>query len=229
MLQELLSVFRQGNDGLSEANTGFIDMLRICEDMFLQAHNGIWDQPLDAGARTEMYRKDRRVNKTERRVRRLVLTWMNTGGAQGRLTHCVVLLHVVKDAERVGDYAKNLSEIREYHPAALPSNDVSDELKEIGVHIQEILSGTITCMDAQDEEEAVNLVVEARDLGKRCDKLLLRIANGENPPATVTALVLVCRFYKRTSAHLANILSSLVMPVHKIDYFDEREIDSAGS
>ncbi|MDP6931560.1 MAG: PhoU domain-containing protein [Myxococcota bacterium] len=229
MLKELLSVFRQGDDGLAEANSGFLDMLRICEEMFTQAHAGIWDQPLDAGARSEMYRKDRRVNKTERHVRRLVLTWMNTGGAAGRLTHCVVLLHVVKDAERVGDYAKNLSEIREYHLEPLPNDDVSAELREIGGHIREILAGTIRCMDAQDEEDAVNLVVEARDLGKRCDKLLLRIANSQHSPATVTALVLVCRFYKRTSAHLANILSSLVMPVHKIDYFDEREIESAGS
>jgi hypothetical protein len=33
------------------------------------------------------------------------------------------------------------------------------------------------------------------------------------------------RFYKRTAAHVLNVLSSVVMPLHKLDYYDEDEID----
>ncbi len=32
---------------------------------------------------------------------------------------------------------------------------------------------------------------------------------------------LLARFQKRIAAHLGNIASSLVMPIHKLDYFDE--------
>jgi hypothetical protein len=33
-----------------------------------------------------------------------------------------------------------------------------------------------------------------------------------------------CRYYKRIGGHVLNILSSVVMPLHKIDYYDEDEI-----
>ncbi len=65
------------------------------------------------------------------------------------------------------------------------------------------------------------------DLAKRCDSLLERIAKSDYGAGTTTALVLGARYYKRIGAHVLNILSSIVMPVHKLDYFDEDEIPEA--
>ena len=36
------------------------------------------------------------------------------------------------------------------------------------------------------------------------------------------AVVMGTRFYKRIAAHVLNVLSSVVMPLHKLDYYDER-------
>ena len=36
------------------------------------------------------------------------------------------------------------------------------------------------------------------------------------------AVTLGTRFYKRIGAHLLNILSGVVMPLHKLDYYDEK-------
>ena len=38
------------------------------------------------------------------------------------------------------------------------------------------------------------------------------------------AQVLGTRYYKRIGGHVLNILSSVVMPLHKIDYYDEDSI-----
>ena len=40
-------------------------------------------------------------------------------------------------------------------------------------------------------------------------------------------MVLLTRFHKRLGAHLLNILSSVVMPLHKLDFYDGRENPSA--
>jgi hypothetical protein len=32
------------------------------------------------------------------------------------------------------------------------------------------------------------------------------------------------RFYKRIAAHVLNVLSSVVMPLHKLDYYDEKRL-----
>ena len=37
-------------------------------------------------------------------------------------------------------------------------------------------------------------------------------------------LVLCARYYKRIGGHALNVLSAVVMPLHKVDYYDEDEI-----
>ena len=40
-------------------------------------------------------------------------------------------------------------------------------------------------------------------------------------------MVLGARYYKRIESHLLNILSGVVMPLHKLDYYDEKVLDTA--
>jgi hypothetical protein len=42
-------------------------------------------------------------------------------------------------------------------------------------------------------------------------------------------LVLATRFYKRIGGHVLNVLSSVVMPLHKVDYYDEDEVQAHGA
>ena len=35
-------------------------------------------------------------------------------------------------------------------------------------------------------------------------------------------MVLLTRFYKRVGGHLLNVVSSVVMPLHKVDFYDEQ-------
>ena len=39
-------------------------------------------------------------------------------------------------------------------------------------------------------------------------------------------MVLGARHYKRILAHLMNVLSGVVMPLHKLDFFDEKHLDA---
>ena len=39
--------------------------------------------------------------------------------------------------------------------------------------------------------------------------------------ATTAALILGARYYKRTNGHLLNVYSGVVMPLDKVDYFDD--------
>ena len=78
-----------------------------------------------------------------------------------------------------------------------------------------------------DKDEAIDLIRQGRDITHRCDVLLSRVARSDYDAATTTAVVLGTRFYKRISAHLLNILSSVVMPLHKLDYYDEKLLEGA--
>ena len=49
-------------------------------------------------------------------------------------------------------------------------------------------------------------------------------AKADYPAPTAVSLALGARYYKRFEGHLLNILSSVVMPLHKLDFFDEDEV-----
>ena len=225
MLNALITLFRKEEETLTTARNEFLEMLAITSGMFKESVRGTWGDPLTPAERSALYKNDRRVNKLERAVRRRVETTMFLRGKETDLTACVLLLHVVKDAERIGDYCKNLSELREYDARSLADDALSAELREIASEVGRLLDATPGVMGIDSETDtAVSLLQEARELGKRCDQMLVRIASCDKDPSAVTVLVLLSRFYKRISAHTSNILSAVVMPLHKMDYFDEREL-----
>jgi hypothetical protein len=72
-----------------------------------------------------------------------------------------------------------------------------------------------------DTEKAIQLTKEGRSLAKRCDRLFPVIASSKHPACAAVHLTLGARFYKRINGHLLNFLSSVIMPLHKLDYYDE--------
>ena len=93
--------------------------------------------------------------------------------------------------------------------------------------LEAALQAAAHIFEASDREQAMQNIQHGRDMAHRCDALITRIGRGGYDGETTTALVLATRFYKRIGGHVMNILSSVVMPLHKIDYYDEDEL--AGS
>ena len=74
-------------------------------------------------------------------------------------------------------------------------------------------------VEVLDHKQA--LIEQGRSTGQRCDALLVCIAHSDYDAASATAVALGTRYYKRISAHATNVLTSVVMPLHKLDYYDE--------
>jgi phosphate uptake regulator len=165
MLNTLITLFGKDNETLATAEAEFNEMLERTQAMFKDAKRGVWETALTANERQELYRSDRRVNKLERSVRRRVLVAMNTKGGDTDLNNCVVLLHVVKDAERIGDYCKNLSELRDYDARDLGGDEVSASLRTIADELEEIFDAALPVMASDgDIDGAVELLQSAREL-----------------------------------------------------------------
>ena len=58
--------------------------------------------------------------------------------------------------------------------------------------------------------------------GREFDDIIGALAESNLPTRHAVCLTLITRHMKRINAHLGNIASSVVMPLHKIDYFDEK-------
>jgi len=223
MLQELLSIFRPGNPLQSMADE-FARMLTITCDMTTAAGELYFGTTTSAKARTAVYDQDVHVNKLERSVRKRVVAHLSITSNSVNLPYCLVLMSLVKDVERIGDYAKNLTEVIDLHGKALPDDEIVSELLEIHARVEETFRAAREVFLTSDRERALNLIRLGKNEARRADDLLIRIAESDYKASTTTALVLGVRYYKRIGGHLLNVLSSVVMPLHKIDYYDEKEI-----
>jgi phosphate transport system protein len=223
MLHELLKIFRPGNP-LKKMADEFSEMLRLSCDMTVTAGQIYFRESVPPEERTRIYKRDVRVNKLERSIRKRVVAHLSVAGNTAQLPYCLLLMGLVKDVERVGDYAKNLSEVPDIFAGEMPSNGIMEELRSIREGIEESISEASEVFVNSDRERAMPLILAGKDLAQRADGLLLRIAQADNSAGVTTALVLGVRYYKRIGGHVLNVLSSVVMPLHKVDYYDEDEI-----
>ena len=226
MLKELLSIFRAG-EPLAEMGDNFSKMLGLTYDMTIMAGDIFFSESLQAEARTAVYKTDVKVNKLERKIRKQVIAHLSLSSGRASVPYNLLLMSLVKDVERIGDYAKNLSETRDYHPSALPDDQIVQELREVRSEIEGVFAEIAPVFETSDHERAVELIREGRDQTRRCDAIVGRVARSEYDASTATSVVMGARFYKRIAAHVLNVLSSVVMPLHKLDYYDEKRLAEA--
>ena len=223
MLHELLSIFRSDKP-LASMGRNFAQMLRLTYEMTVEAGDVYFGETASPDERTQIYKRDVQVNKLERTIRKQVIAHLSLAGSSASLPYCLLLMSLVKDVERLGDYAKNLSEVREYHPDPLPDDDIVGELREIRAGTESAFASTADVFASSDRERALDLTREGREITHRCDALIELVARSDYNARDATAVVMGTRFYKRIAAHVLNVLSSVVMPLHKLDYYDEDEI-----
>jgi phosphate uptake regulator len=224
MLRELISIFKAANP-LGKMGDNFAKMLGLAQDQTLRAGQIFFNKPPSPEERTKIYKQDVKVNKLERKIRKQVIAHLSIGGNSADVPYSLLLMSLVKDVERIGDYAKNLAETLDVAGATLPDDEMVAELREIRGEVETLFEAVAEVFARSDEEEAIELIRQGRDLTHRCDALIDKVAGSDYGAATTTAVVLGVRFYKRIGAHLLNILSGIVMPLHKLDYYDEKALD----
>lgn len=224
MLRELLSIFRSGSP-LKPLGESFATMIDRAVDLTVKAGHVYFGEPTDSEEAVDLGKQDVKINKLQRKIRKRVMLHLSVQANSPDLPYCLVLISLIKDVERIGDYAKDLSEIRAPGAPALPAAPTAQELRQIRAGIEEVMGAISEVFATSDHEQAKELIGRGRELTERCDALLRTMAaQGEYDAATHTAIVLGTQYYKRLCGHVLNVLSSTVVPLHRLDYYDEKDI-----
>lgn len=225
MLKEFLNLFRS-DDVVARMGEDFGRMLDLSYDLTLRAGRVFFDLPMGTDEHEQIARADVAINKLERHIRKQVVTHLTLSTDSQNVTYCLLLMSLVKDVERLGDYATNVAEVYNEGGGPLPDDENGKELREIRRLTEDAFGAVHEVFATSDSERAVDLIEQGRDVSKRCDALICRVASSSYDAATTTSLVLGARYYKRIGSHLLNVLSGVVMPLHKLDYFDESALES---
>lgn len=173
----------------------------------------------------ELRATDQEVNRLEREIRRDLLVHASVFG--GIETPAVlVFMSVVKDIERVGDYAKNLLDLAR-DGANLSVAPDAEEWHRLAHAVSQYIDGTGQAFASSDPERARALLTRGDELLKLFDERVSFLVRVEDPGAQAVPRALAHRYLKRVVAHLMNLLSAVVMPLDRLDYFDEDPEDRA--
>ena len=155
MLKELTNLWRS-DDLLEQAWNKSFDMLEIAQEMYVEAVR-ILRESNDTVVNREIRQKDKYVNKYEEEVRRKVMTHCTMQGSE-KLSGGMVLVSIVIDIERIGDYCKNILDLAEAHPARLAVGTYEDSFKRIEQEVKSRFKETISVLKNQDVAKAEEMI-----------------------------------------------------------------------
>jgi phosphate transport system protein len=223
MFSQLLQVFRTRNPMTKMTNL-FTEMLETTHEMNMTAGRLVFENDVPKDAVEKIYRSDVRVNQSERKLRKLVITHMAVGPDPATIPHTLLLMSLIKDVERLGDYAKNLTELRDFFDGPFPDSLEGTELQLVRKTTDDAFRAVRAVLDGADQHAAMDRIRQLKDAGRRCDNVIPAIARSTATTEQAVVLTATARHYKRIGGHLLNLFTSVVMPLHKVDYYDERGI-----
>ncbi|HJM10316.1 MAG: PhoU domain-containing protein [Candidatus Marinimicrobia bacterium] len=222
MWNQLLKLWKSDNL-LVQAWDQSYEMLEIARDMCLEAMR-ILRESDDTVINKDIRQKDKKVNEYEQDVRRKVMTHCTVQGPN-ELPGGMVLVSIVIDIERIGDYAKNILDLAEVHSNRLNIPDLEEDLHQIESTTKERFKETIRILREQDEDGAKHqMSTLKKELSLICDTIVDRAAGGKInsiTPDDCAALALYARYLKRINSHLNNMVTSVANPFEKIGFQSE--------
>lgn len=227
MIRQLLSVFKK-NTLLDLAFSRSCEMLDITMEMFLEAKKSLRERDtnkLDMDVRA----RDIKVNKYEREVRRNVYNHLAVSGSED-VYFGLVLVSIIIDIERIGDYTKNIIELADNHPPRLKGGIYEDDLQKVEAAVEDTFRRIRHIFEQGDTHEAQKLVKEYLWLTHLCDDRVndyIQERDKTISSGDAVTLAMYFRFLKRIYAHLRNIGTSVVNPFENIG-FVPKSIKSTG-
>ena len=219
MFKKIFEIFK--SDSLYEQALGEChEMLDIDLTMFKASIKSLRKSNL-ADIDIDIFKMDKKINAFERDVRRKVMTHLAIGGKED-IGSGLVLVSVVIDIERIGDYTKNIYDLAVNHPKKLNGGSVEDRLAKIENISFNLFEKSIQVFKRQDIEKARSLMGDYKEnLSKQSDAITNEIIAGKIGDleiGTASAVGLYARYLKRIAAHSRNLISSIVNPFESIGY-----------
>lgn len=186
----------------------------ICR--MLEQEQGMFRAGCDAflgvqGSAVDVVTADRDINAGERMVRRLVTQHLTVNPEQD-LPTSLVLISIVHDVERIGDYTKGLIELSEFRPVDLPDGKYAGMCTEIREMIEPLLGQTLEAFRESDAELAREVMLRHQEVKARSDILLGAAMQDSEAGREALYYTMGSRILRRISAHLSNIVSGIANP-----------------
>ena len=206
---------------LSQAWEDSISMLNLSHAVFLKSLDSFNSNDSKEEVKA-LKREDKKINDYQMTVRRKVLTHFSLEVNSRQVPNGLILVDMVVDIERIGDYCKNISDLTIMNKNVIEYGELSDDLTSMELEVKSRFSSTVQVIENQDEDLARSLIGNYKQtVSSVSDKIVEGIVRGDvkyENHSHSASLVLYSRYLKRIGAHLKNITSTVVNTYDRIGY-----------
>ncbi len=218
MWKPLFAIFRKETE-IDKAFRNSCKMLAITEKMFLESKRSL-HHINQKQVSIDIYEKDIKVNKLERKIRKRVQRHLQKHGRRD-IYPGVLLVSIIIDIERIGDFTKNILDLAKKYPEKLKYGSFKKDMEKIEMAVEDAFSRVRSQFTDLDKEGAELILEEYQWVNKLCDKRaidLIKEVDKSISSGNAVALALYIRYLKRINSHLRNVATSIVNPFDKIGF-----------
>ena len=220
IIKDIIKLWK-AEDLLSQAWDRSFEMMELSREIFNQATTYL-RKGENIDTLKALKKRDREINAFQQEVRRKVLTHYAVEQNTTDMANGMILINMVIDIERIGDYCKNILDLAINHPNQIVAEDISNDLALIENEVKIRFDKTIEAIHTQDADIAQSLMEGYREqMTGKSDDIVNNIlkSNTDFGSASKTAAVaLYARYLKRIGAHLKKITTVLINPFEAVGY-----------
>jgi len=159
------------------------------------------------------------IDEAERRVRRTILQHLAVNPKQD-LVASLILVSMVQDAERIGDFSRGLVELMKM--AGGPrQGPFAEELRALASRLLPMFATCEKAFRDADVVEARKVITGHRQLRRELKAYRNRVAASDLSADMAVVYAGAAQILRRVGAHLSNIASTVVQPYDRIRHGDE--------
>jgi phosphate uptake regulator len=216
-----LSSFWKGRAFLTKVLEEFRGMLEQTETMYGLVQTSLLEGKDNTDLADRLRDIDKSVNAAQKDIRKRIVEHLSLQPTVD-VNACLLLMSVVKDAERLGDYAKNLHEVTALLDKPIDAQVFRRYFDDMDKDIEALFRLTKEAFVASDQEKAEMAWGYENKMAKWCDNVVGELAGSDLSVNEAVCFTLIARYFKRIVAHLVNIATSVILPLSDLDYYDEK-------
>ncbi len=213
---------RSGAQPMDHVQSVLLEMLANDRHSFDVATSSLLDGADPATVGADLLTTDHKVNEGQRTIRRELMVHASVHGTS-QVSAIMVYMSIVKDVERIGDYAKNIFDVAAQGGSL--AGDDQKELRDFRDRISAMITEAAIAFADEDVTAANELIIEGDRMQDVFDERVAALVSTDRPGREAVPRALMYRYFKRIVGHLMNLLSAVVMPLDQLDYYDEARAD----
>jgi phosphate uptake regulator len=172
----------------------------------------------------DLYAQDREINRMVVEIRKRLVEHFAVACQEAGTG--LVLLKVINDIERVGDYAKNFMDLAKEIPGGLPQSRYCTRLKDLHPRVEGFFELAEKAVFDGSQEAARQVLDGALEVSRTCKQSLRELLKDQEIGAPeAIACALASRYLRRVAGHLKNVASTAVNPYSHIGYIQIKEAE----